>query len=148
MKSKLELALEDLDSKADILKSNKAKETIKEKAVRMVERQLTFYSEEHIRTIKHCSDIIDRANNLLFEASVLRNLVVMGLAANVIIKQDLNEKLKIQSGFTALEEVAGIIELDKVSFHPGRDICVGEFLYSIAENGIITLLDSKPDSSD
>lgn len=91
--------------------------------------------DEEVRLRKQVIEQMDRIHRVLEDGGY------------VVISQNDNEKFKIESGFTALEEIFPLFRTMKASYLP-VDPYLGEVVYKVAENGMMTFYSANWDSSD
>ena len=147
MKSKLELALEQLELKRkEIMSEKKAAGRIE--ALRQSKLIIERKFKSHELLISECENKIKESLADLEKATSIDVILLMGGPAEIIISQHILEDLEIESGFTAFEEIAPFLNINFVTINSDRKLRLGDFKYSIAENGLVTLIESIPDSSD
>ena len=148
MKSKLEIALEEMDSKADILKP-RGEKSKKEILVNNL-KECLVKNRINQRTVLH--DFMWKTKQIdleYFKMSLITIILENGVKGFLKINQDLVQELKIESGFTAFEEIAADLMFKECEVSPTRlKATKGYFVYEIHENGMLNLIESIPDSSD
>lgn len=148
MKSKLEQALNDLEPKAEILKSRRPPETKHEKALRQATFMLNKSNQENDAAIKACADMLSITGKRSLKARMILSAISFGHRFEIIVPQYYMEAYRLSSGFTSIEEVIPMLYSDDVEVDSLRQLSLGEFRYSVSENGMMNLIESKPDSSD
>lgn len=148
MKSKLETALEELESTAKLM----IKKPLKDMAIESV-RESMMQNRNRLQAITHefmsNSMALDRAYMNFAAAADVLSGVLSNKKAFLKVNQHAMEQFEIESGFTAFEEVIKCLSSygTEVSFEKPKCF-VGDWIFEIAENGLLTLVESLPDSSD
>lgn len=139
MKSKLEQALFELEQQY------KSKINYK----RMAEMELTRLKNNAVSGVKKLSDALHQElkNSTIVLERMNRLSEVFEHGGYILIDQEADARAKIQSGFTALEEIYpffGSIRASRDCIEPN----LGEVVYKVSEIGMLEFYKAKRDSSD
>lgn len=121
--------------------------TLLEKAKDQVEKAIMFEHERMIEVSKAHRQITQVIASNLENLSNLKYILLQG-AGFVRVDQRTANQLVIINDFTGIEELAGMPHAPIEYFRTRPLPRLGDLIYSVAPNGLLTLVDSKVDSSD